>query len=102
MRMRFTKAERAAFTPGTRIEWRNGRHWHAGVIVGEISRRDGWDHVGITNQSRTGGVAYGQYLTSSPTHLRLPEIAEPVTMLDRFRAAGAAHDATRKDTTTDA
>lgn len=74
MRMRFNKAEREAFTVGTSVEWRNGRHWHSGTISGPIALDPGqviW-HVPVTNTSKRGGVPAGDLILSSPTTVRIP------------------------------
>jgi hypothetical protein len=72
-RTRFTKNEREAFTPGTAIEWRNGAHWHPGVIAGDIYTSNGWQYVPVTHRGRTTAtVATGQCVTNRPATVRLP------------------------------
>jgi hypothetical protein len=71
--MRFNKAEKEAFTVGTAIEWRNGRHWHAGTVVSGISRPDNFEYIKVRNDSRSGGVMFGEVMSQSPTHIRLPQ-----------------------------
>lgn len=77
MRMRFNKAEREAYTIGSPVEWRNGRHWHAGVITGPITKdpyAQTRQYVSIRNTARRGtGVPYGEHLEMSPTYVRLPQ-----------------------------
>lgn len=76
MRMRFTKAEKAAFTVGTRVEWRNGRHWHPGIVIEPIrkcSTGSGFEELGLRHIGRTTAtVSTGAYITGSPTAVRLP------------------------------
>jgi hypothetical protein len=74
MRMRFNKEEKAAFTVGTRIEWRHGRYWYPGVIVSPVKRSDtGWDECGIRNSGpTTTTVSHGAHITGTPTAVRLP------------------------------
>jgi hypothetical protein len=76
VRMRFTKTERQQFTPGTEVEWRNGTHWHPGVIAGPIYNPDPgdvWQYVPITHKGRsTATLSTGQRVTGRPTTVRLP------------------------------
>jgi hypothetical protein len=74
MRRRFTKAEKAAFTPGTTIEWRNGGHWHPGTVLGAVKAFQGApERLPIKHTGRTTAtVQTGQYLELSPTSVRLP------------------------------
>lgn len=78
MRMRFKPAERAAFTTGTVIEWRNGGHWHPGTVHNGTVVNDpygsGFQHIMIRNTSRRGGVPHGEIMHASPTHVRLSEV----------------------------
>lgn len=76
MRMRFTKAEKAAFCqPGTAVEWRNGRHWHPGIVIsGFVERPHGtFEHIAVQNTSRRGSAFHGDQIDSTPTNIRLPE-----------------------------
>lgn len=74
MRRRFTKSEREAFTVGTVIEWRNGTHWHPGVIVSPVDTSDDWHRVGVRHTGRsTATISTGQYIHSRPTAVRLPD-----------------------------
>lgn len=41
MRKRFTRDEREQLTPNAPVEWRNGRHWRPGTVIGVISRDEG-------------------------------------------------------------
>lgn len=79
MRMRFSKAEREAFTVGTTIEWRHGRYWYPGVITEPIrqsSTGSGWQELGLINHGpTTRTISKGAYITGIPTHVRLPERA---------------------------
>jgi hypothetical protein len=74
MRMRFTKDEKAAFTVGAEIEWRNGGHWHTGVVIVAISRPHGrFEECGIRHTGRTTStVSTGAYITGTPTYVRVP------------------------------
>lgn len=73
MRKRFTKDEKAAFTVGTEVEWRNGSHWHPGTVIREAGRSsDGWDSVIVTNHATTRTVSAGELIDASPTFIRLP------------------------------
>lgn len=96
MRKRFTKEERTAFISGTPVEWRNGSHWLAARLIGDVFRNaDGWDQVPLVVEVTTrtvspaSGMIYGR-----PTAVRLRPA--PMTQLDRFRAASTAHEANRK------
>ena len=76
MRMRFTKAEKAAFTIGADIEWRHGRYWYPGVITKPIVRATdtGWDECGIRNLGpTTATVSHGAYITGTPGAVRTPQ-----------------------------
>lgn len=76
-RMRFTKLERQQFTTGTEIEWRNGGHWHPGVIAGEIYAPPDiapCQEVPIIHRGRTTAtISTGQGVTGRPTTVRLPK-----------------------------
>jgi hypothetical protein len=72
-RMRFTKTERATFTVGTVIEWRNGTHWHPGLVVDPIDTSEDWHRIGIRHTCRrTATISPGQYVRTRPTCVRLP------------------------------
>lgn len=73
MRKRFTPQERADFTPGTRVEWRNGRHWHPGTVVGPLVTDDGWQSIYVVNHVTTRTVKAGARIDADPTSIRLPE-----------------------------
>lgn len=74
-RQRFTKDEKAAFQPGTAVEWQNGAHWHPGVVV-DAPNQDaefGWWRMGVKHTGRqTATIAPGQYIESRPGKVRLP------------------------------
>lgn len=74
-RMRFTRDEKVAFTVGTEVEWQNGGHWHAGLVV-EAPHQDpqfGWWQMGVRHTGRsTATIHTGQYITGSPGKVRLP------------------------------
>ncbi len=73
MRMRFTKAEQDAFTVGTVVEWRNGGHWHPGIIVDAIDKSGTFHRVGVKHTGRqTATVSPGAYIGATPTTVRLP------------------------------
>jgi hypothetical protein len=75
MRMRFNKVEKAQFTTGAVIEWRNGRHWHPGVVHdGTVQCDHGtFQHILIRNTSRKGGVPHGEIMYGEPTQIRMPQ-----------------------------
>lgn len=77
MRTRFRKDETAAFTTGTEIQWRNGSHWHPGIVVDGTVKKDPYggpfQYITIRNTSRKGGVPHGEVMDASPTHVRLPQ-----------------------------
>lgn len=76
-RKRFTKEEAAAFVPGTRVEWRNGSHWHPGIIKDNIEADgDGWQFAGLTNEATTRTLHAGQYLRGYPGAVRVPVAAK--------------------------
>jgi hypothetical protein len=74
MRMRFRKDEKAAFTKGTAVEWRNGRHWHPGEIIdGVVHRPYGTiEHILVRNKARTGTSVGFDVIHAEPTAIRLP------------------------------
>lgn len=76
MRMRFNKAEREAYTVGTKVEWRHGRYWYPGVIVTPIASSvsgSGFQSVGVRNEGpTTKTLSKGAYVAPHPTGVRLP------------------------------
>jgi hypothetical protein len=71
-RMRFTKPEREAFTPGTRVEWQNGSRWKPARVTGEITRQDGWDSVQCRYEGPgTRTIGHGARVDPGPGHVRL-------------------------------
>lgn len=84
-RKRFNTDEKSLLTPGATVEWRNGSHWHPGVIVtGEIVTRDtGWQSVLVTNHATTRTVqrpdrhGHPRPRTPEREHRLTPERKEP-------------------------
>lgn len=74
MRKRFTRDEREAFQPDTRVEWRNVSHWHAGTVIGTPEQdSDGWWSVKVTNHVTTRTVSAGELIISTPGTVRVPQ-----------------------------
>lgn len=72
-RMRFTKDEKAAFTKGTAVEWRNGRHWHPGEIIDGVVHRDHpIEHILVRNRATKGTSVGFDVIHGCPTGVRLP------------------------------
>jgi len=73
----FTRAERDALTPGTAVEWRNGAHWHPGVVV-TSPRSDyvtGGEFAEVRHTGRnTSTVRRGDVITITPASFRFPEV----------------------------
>jgi hypothetical protein len=73
-RRRFTKEQKAAFTVGARIQWRNGSHWHPGEIMGLLATDSIGKpyypirHVGPTTRTVSHGACFWGY----PDSIRLP------------------------------
>ena len=73
MRTKFKAAEREAFTPGTKVEWRNGSHWHPGTVKGEVQvGASGWQSIEVENHATTRTCHKGQVIHAGPTYIRLP------------------------------
>lgn len=73
-RKRFTAEERVAYTPGTGVEWRNGRHWHPGTVVDAAGvNPDGWWSVPVVNHATTATVSGGERVYPRPGSIRLPD-----------------------------
>ena len=80
MRMRFTKDERAAFTPGSKVEIRNGRFWYPAEVLGPIQQHDGAQSIRCQVTSvmgRRGTVRYADIWSAGPTSVRVPETITP-------------------------
>lgn len=74
MRMRFRKDEKAAFTAGTAVEWRSGRHWHPGTVIDGIVHRDhSIEHILIRNHAKKGSSVGFDIIHGEPTAVRLPQ-----------------------------
>lgn len=75
VRQRFKPEERAAFQPGTVIEWLNGSHWQPGEITGALVTPPGErpyypiKHTGRTTRT----VSRGQEFWGLPGSIRLPQ-----------------------------
>lgn len=75
MRMRFTKDEKAAFTPGAQVEWRNGRYWYPGTVLHAPVLADGmkiWHTVVRNDGPTTRTVSHGHVVHAIPTYVRVP------------------------------
>jgi len=75
MRMRFNKAEKAAFTPGADVEVRNGRFWYPAIVTSPVETTDTFQQVmcRITGTvGRQGTVRTGDVWTGTPTTVRVP------------------------------
>jgi hypothetical protein len=70
MRMRFNAAERDIVKPGATVEWRNGAHWHRGIILGPIVRENGWDYAPMRNLDTTKTISPGDHYRATPTAVR--------------------------------
>lgn len=72
-RRRFTREERAAFTIGARVEWRNGRHWHPATVTGDRDSDSlGWEYVPVKTTASRGSVIRGEVIHGYPGAVRLP------------------------------
>lgn len=71
-RQRFTPAERAAYSIGTTVEWRNGGHWHLGrVTLSHFVDDIGVQRVGVIHTGRnTATVGKGHLIYCTPTTIR--------------------------------
>lgn len=70
-RKRFRRDELPLAALGTAIEWRNGSHWHPGVVCGALSaNRDGWQYIPITNGATTRTVGKGDLIRATPGAIR--------------------------------
>jgi hypothetical protein len=76
MRTRFTKTEKAAFTPGADVEVRNGRFWYPAIVTGTVEATPyGTFQVmcRVTGTvGRQGTVRTGDVWTGTPTNVRVP------------------------------
>lgn len=75
MRMRFKADEKAAFTPGALVEWRNGRHWQPGTVLEGPQLATGqviWHVVVRHDGPATSTVSQGHIVHAHPTSIRVP------------------------------
>ncbi len=78
MRMRFTKAEREAFTVGADVEIRNGRFWYPAIVTGPLGTTPGGTFQEIPCRvtdaaGRKGTVRKGDTWSATPTYIRTPQ-----------------------------
>lgn len=74
-RMRFTPAERDAFTPGTTVEYLDVTRWYPGTIVDiETDATTREQRAKLTrNHALTRTQLQGEHIWVSAKHVRLPE-----------------------------
>lgn len=74
VRMRFTKQEREAFHKDAEVEWRNGRHWHPGVVIdGVIHKDQRIQHILIRNRATRGTSTGFEVIHGTPAAVRVPQ-----------------------------
>lgn len=73
MRMRFKPEEKAAFTVGAEVEWRNGSTWYPGTVLEAPQLAPGmaiWHTVVRNDGPNTRTVGNGQIIHAIPTAIR--------------------------------
>jgi hypothetical protein len=75
-RMRFTPAERDAFTPGTEVEYLDVTRWYPATVV-DIETDDTRQQRAKLKRTHplTRTQLQGEHIWSSPKHVRLPAAA---------------------------
>jgi len=74
-RMRFTPAEREAFTPGTDVEYLDVTRWYTATVVAietDPATREQRAQLKRTHALTRSQLA-GEHIWSSPKHVRLPQ-----------------------------
>lgn len=82
-RLRFTPAEREAFTVGVEVQWLDATRWKSGVIAGPVEVETGLGtdpnrpQFLIPVENKTAGrgfVRLGEVVKVMPKHVRVPVV----------------------------